>query len=142
MISQKTGEDPVFFLFLLFLQSWDDASDPRGQTGTRILSDLGPGVTRLCALQPIRVRSLAILIDHDLDDVAALQGAVERGELIIHFGGRAGVADIGMDGIGEIDRRGIFRQVDDIAFGGEDEDAVLEDIDLHLFERTDILLFV
>ena len=40
------------------------------------------------------------------------------------------MSDFAVDGIGEIDRRGIFGKFDDITFRSEGEDMVLEELDL------------
>ena len=40
-----------------------------------------------------------------------------------------------MDFVSKIDRCGVFRQIDNIALGGEDEDAIVEDIQLHFIDE-------
>ncbi len=55
---------------------------------------------------------------------------VERDQAPVDPGADAGVADLGVDGVGEVDRRGVDRQRDDLALRGEDEDLVLLEVDL------------
>ncbi len=40
------------------------------------------------------------------------------------------MADLGVDGVGEVDRRGAVGEGDDLALGGEHEDLVLVEVDL------------
>ena len=48
---------------------------------------------------------------------------------MVDAAGDAAVADIGMDRIGEVDRRTASRKTLDVALGCEDEDLVFEQVD-------------
>ncbi len=71
----------------------------------------------------------------DLDDVAVLELVVERHEPVVDLRADAAVADVGVDAVGEVERRGARRQFLDVAFRREDEDLVLEDVELHALDE-------
>ena len=71
--------------------------------------------------------------DFDLVAIGKLTG--ERHVPAVHDGADRSVADIGMDGIGEIDRRGTARQRDEAALRGEAEDLILEQFELGVLEE-------
>src|SRR5690348_11861374 len=56
---------------------------------------------------------------NDVDLVAIGEWRAQRREAAVDLGADAGVADHGMDGIGEVDRRGAARQRDQVALGRE-----------------------
>ena len=60
---------------------------------------------------------------------------VERHEPAVHLGADAGVADLGVDRVGEVDRRGAAGQGDDPALRREDVDLVLLEVDLQHVEE-------
>ncbi len=91
---------------------------------------------------PVHVRALAGLVDEDLDHVPVAERVLEGDAFLVDLGGDGGVADVRMDGVGKVDAGAVFRQVDDIALRGENEDAVAEDVDLEVFEGADVFLFV
>src|SRR3546814_15638532 len=62
--------------------------------------------------QPVATR-LGHLAGEDLDPVAALQPVVERPDPAVDLGTAAAMADVGIHVIGEVQRRGAARQVDD-----------------------------
>ncbi len=72
----------------------------------------------------------------DLDLVAVLQFGHQRHDAAVDLGADAGVADIGVDGIGEIDRRRAARQRDQPALRREAEDLVLEQLELGVLEEV------
>ena len=59
--------------------------------------------------QPV-LAGLVAGLGHDLHDVAVAQRRAQRHDAAVHLGAHAGVADIGVDGVGEIDGRGVARQ--------------------------------
>ena len=71
----------------------------------------------------------------DLDLVAVRELRAQRHEAAVDLGADAGVADLGMDGIGEVDRRRAARQRDQIALGREAEHLVLEHLELGVLEE-------
>ena len=72
----------------------------------------------------------------DLDLVAVLQFGHQRHDAAVDLGADALVADIGVHGIGEVDRRGAARQRDQPALRREAEDLVLEQLELGVFEEV------
>ncbi len=71
----------------------------------------------------------------DLDDVAVLEPVVEGHEPVVYLGADAAVADVGVDSVGEVERRCAGRQVLDLALRREHEDLVLEDIELDALDE-------
>ena len=95
------------------------------------LADLVAGAGRLDDLQPVARRAGALhLRREDLARVAGLEGLVERHEAPVDPRADAGVAHLGVHGVGEVDRRGTNRQRDDPPLRREDEDLVLLEIGL------------
>ena len=75
----------------------------------------------------------------DLDSLAAGQRLRQRIWLTIDARADAGMADIGMHRVGEVDRRGTGGQLDDAAFRGENVNLIREQIGfdaLDKFKRT------
>ena len=66
----------------------------------------------------------------DLHDLAVLELVVERHHAAVDLGADAVVTDLGVDAIGEVDRRRVRGQVEHIALGREHVDLVLEQVDL------------
>ena len=70
-----------------------------------------------------------------LDDVAGPQLVVQRHDLAVDLGADAAVADVGVDLVGEVQRRRAGGQRLDLALGGEHEDLVLEQVDLEVLHE-------
>ena len=90
----------------------------------QIAADFRPRASRHDEALPERRRRLLLRAD-DLDLIAILQRRVQRRMDAVDLGADRGVADIGVDEIGEIDRRGAARQRDQHALGREAEHLVL-----------------
>ena len=73
--------------------------------------------------QPVLARLVAGL-RHDLDDVAVAQRGAQRHDAAVHLGADAGAAHIGVNGVGEIDGRGVARQHDHLAARREGVDLL------------------
>ena len=54
--------------------------------------------------------------------------------MVVDAGGDAGVADVGVNGVGEINDGGAFGKVNDVAFWGEDKNAIGKNVDFHRFK--------
>src|SRR5207302_9097776 len=67
----------------------------------------------------------------DLDDVALAQRVAERHELAVHLRTDAALADLRVDRVGEVDRRGAFRERLHVPLEREDIHLVREQIDPH-----------
>lgn len=74
---------------------------------------------------------LLVLVDDDLDPIPVLQFAVERHDPTVHFGDCKVIPEVRVNRVGEIDRGGPLREIDDISFRGKDEDSVIEESELH-----------
>ena len=83
---------------------------------------------------PGRRRGLRLRGD-DVDLIAVLQPGAQRQQAAVDLGADAGIADLGMDGIGEIDRGRAARQGDQIALWREGENLVLEHLELGVLEK-------
>ena len=76
-----------------------------------------------------------VLVADDLDFVARAQLGHQRHDGAVDLGADAGVADVGVQRIGEVDRRRAARQRDQPAARGEAEHLVLEQLELGVFEE-------
>src|SRR5205085_11503353 len=99
-----------------------------------VVANLGAGAGRADEIEPVLARLLVGARQH-LDDVAVPQLVAERLDLAVDP--RAGdvIAQLGVDLVGEVDRRRAAREDTDVALGREDVDLVLEEIDLHALEE-------
>ena len=85
--------------------------------------DLVAGPRALDEGQPVAARPGTLRLGgEDLDDVAVVEGALQRDQPAVDPGADAAVADLGVHGVGEVDRGRAGRQGDDVALGGEDVD--------------------
>ena len=80
----------------------------------QVVPDLGARAAGAHEVEPGRVRARVRRAD-DLDHVAALQLGAQRHRLAVDVGGDAVVADVGVDRVGEVDRRRAARQREDLA---------------------------
>ena len=80
----------------------------------------------------------------DLDDVAVAQAGAERHHLAVHPRADALVADVGVDGVGEVHRRRVARERLHLALRREDVDLFGVELDLEVLEEflriADLLL--
>ena len=90
--------------------------------------DLVARAGRLDHREPVARRAALALGGEDLDDVARLQLVVQRHDLAVDLGADAAVADVGVDLVGEVQRRGAGGERLDLALGREDEDLVLDEL--------------
>ena len=86
-------------------------------------------------VQPVARRAVLALGRDDLDDVAVLEPVVERDEPVVDLRADRAVADVGVDAVGEVERRRAGRQVLDVALRREHEDLVLEDVELDALDE-------
>src|SRR3954469_7727638 len=100
--------------------------DKAADAGARLAGDDKP--------LPGRRRGLRLRGD-DLNLIAVLQLRAQRQQAAVDLGADAGIADLGMHCIGEIDRGGTARQRDQIAFRREGEDLILEHFELGVLEE-------
>ena len=75
----------------------------------------------------------------DFDDLAILDVVIERDDTAIGLGSGCGIADLAMDGVGEVDGRRFFRELDDVTFRGEGEDVVFEEFDFETFHELGVV---
>ena len=81
-----------------------------------------------------RRRGLRLRCD-DLDLVAVDKLRGQRRDLAVDLAADRGIADVGVDRIGEIDRRRLARQRDQLALWGETEHLVVEQFELGVLEE-------
>ena len=62
-------------------------------------------------------------------------GGAQRLQLAVDLHPDGGVADVGVDGVGEVQRHGAARQADQLALGREDEDLVEEHLELGVLDQ-------
>ena len=98
------------------------------------MPDLAPRPRGHDKIQPGRVRAAAGGRD-DLNPLAVLKPGVERRELVVEPHPHALVADVAVNGVGEVHGGGALRQFHDPAFGGEGIDLVREQVDLDVFKE-------
>ena len=83
-------------------------------------------------------------VGDDLDDVAVAQARAQRHHLAVDARADALVADVGVDGVGEIDRRRAARKRLDLPLRGEDVDLFRIEIDFQVLDElvriADLLL--
>jgi hypothetical protein len=80
---------------------------------------------------------------HDLHGVAAFQGIAKRNQLAVHLGAHAAVAELRVDGVGEIDGCCPLGQFPHVAVRREDVHLVREKVDLEdLHELLVVLEFL
>ncbi len=91
--------------------------------------DLLPRARRLGELQPVAA-GIVPGLGKDLDDVARAQLVAQRNDAAVDLGADAGVSDLGVHGVGKIDRRGVARQHHDPALGREGVHLFRIEIDL------------
>ena len=99
------------------------------------LADLLPGVGGADQVHPVARRTVLALGGHDLDDVAVLEPVVQGDQPVVDLGADRAVADVGVDPVREVERRGTRRQVLDVAARGEHEDLILEDVELDALDE-------
>src|SRR6478735_3568621 len=109
--------------------------------GAHVAADAGAGAGRDAEVQPVFAR-LLVLRGHDFDHVAALQLVAERHDLAVGARARTVLADLRVNGVRKIDRRGAAGQHAQIALGGEDVDLVREEVDFHALQELDRILEV
>ena len=85
-------------------------------------------------VQPVAARLVARR-RHDLDDVAVAQPRAQRHHLAVDARADALVADVGVDGVGEVDRRRAARQRLDLALRREDVDLLRIQLDLQVLQE-------
>src|ERR1035438_3697202 len=73
---------------------------------------------------------LGALLGDDFDDVAIAQLVFQWHHAGVDFGAGAAMADVGMNGVGEVDRSGLARQHHDLPFGREAVDLLGVQVDL------------
>src|SRR5204863_6129729 len=99
------------------------------------LLDLVARARRLDQRQPVARRAALALAGEDLDDVAALELVVERDDLAVDARADAAMADLRVDLVGEVERRGPGRERLDLALRREDEDLLVEQVDLEVLHE-------
>ena len=137
---QRPGQIIVgILMFAALAQALDDAAAEFGVLGAHRVAGgaphRGPRLAGGDEGFPGGRRRRLGLGGDDLDFVAVLQFGGERRDLAVDLAADGVVADVGMHRIGEIDRRRLARQRDQLALGRETEHLVLEQLQLGMFEK-------
>ncbi len=98
------------------------------------MADMRTGFAGDDEIKPCRVWPRARCGD-DLHRRATFQRLRQRRQATVDAAGYAGVADIGMHRIGEVDGGRTLGHLHDAALGGEDVDLVGEQVDLHALDE-------
>ena len=93
----------------------------------KICPDLVSGLIRFDDLEPV-FRRAGALLSLDLHDVTGMQFRIQRHHGVVYNRPDHGVADIGMDTVGKVNRRRAAGQIDNPAFRSHHIDVGLEDI--------------
>ena len=83
--------------------------------------------------EPRFVRGL-VFAGEDFYDVALFEAAGEVAHFAVDFDADDVAADFAVEAEGEVEGEGAFGEVDDVAFGGVDEDFVGEEVEAEFFE--------
>src|SRR5208337_3934669 len=109
--------DAVFARFF-FDQLASDFNGALALVDIEPVLDLVAGARGLDDGEPVAAGLVSGLGD-DFDDVAGMELVAQRNHASVDLGAGATVADFGVDGIGEVDGRGLARQHQDLALGRE-----------------------
>ncbi len=82
-------------------------------------------------VEPVAARPLLRLAGANLHHIAALQGIIERHQLLVHGSAHAVMADIGVNTVSEINGGCASRELYHIACRSEDVYVVLQNVRLH-----------
>src|SRR5580658_4554684 len=115
--AQLHAQSPGFLLQILLA----DLDGLQPLAGVDDVLDLVAGLGGLDQRQPILAGQVAGL-GHNLDDVAIAQRIAQRHDTAVDLGAHAGLADIGVNGVSEIDGGGVARQHDHFTARGESVD--------------------
>src|SRR4051794_24103943 len=85
--------------------------------------------------EPVARRAALALGRQDLDDVARLQRVVQRDDLAVDLRAHAAVAELGVDLVGEVERRRAGGERLHLTLRGEDEDLLVEEVDLQVLHE-------
>ena len=136
MTSASSGEPVIFcagrpcFVQVLLQQLAAGVLGVLARLGLEPLLDLVARAGGLDHGEPVARRAALALGGQHLDDVAGLQLVVQRHDLAVDLRADAAVADLGVDLVGEVQRRRARGERLDLALGREDEDLLLEQVDL------------
>ena len=99
-----------------------------------VMADAGAGLGGDHEVEPGGIGAGGGRNDH-LDGLTGGQRRTQRHQSPVHLGAHAGIADIGVDGVGEVHGGGAARQIDDLAARSEHVDLVGEQIHLDAFQE-------
>ena len=101
---------------------------------TQVTANGGAGLARNGQARPVRGH-IGLGAPNDVHHVAIAQDGPQRPQLAVDLHPHGGVADIGVQGIGEIKRHGPARQIDQPALGREDEGLIQEQVELRVLHQ-------
>ena len=118
----------------MFDQAMTNGDELAPLSRTREAADGGAGATRDGQAFPVRLRSGARAAQ-DFNRIAVFEDGTQRALLPVDTRANSRIADLRVDGIGEIERRCAGRQTNQLAFRGEHENAVAIHLQLGVFEE-------
>src|SRR6266581_3255332 len=87
--------------------------------------------------QPVPRRTgVGCLGGEDLDRLAVLERVLQRHQPLVDARAHAAVADLGVHGVGEVDRGRARRELEDVPLGGEDEHLVDVEVGLEVVDEV------
>ena len=87
-------------------------------------------------IQPCRI-GLGVFGSDDFNGIAGFEFGAQGHHGVVDARGDGFVADVGVNGVGEVYGRRSFRQGKDFAFGRQDIDFVGEQVDFDVFQKFD-----
>ena len=110
------------------------------EEGIELAKQLSASVFAENFVKPAWVR-LLVFGSYNFDDIALLEFGAEADHFAIHDGASAGSANVAMETIGEIERHGTFRQVDNVTLWRIDENLIGKEVKTKLFGVDFFALF-
>ena len=86
--------------------------------------------------EPGAIWSLSVLVGDNLHNIAIVQLIIKRHYFIVDAGASALIAQRRVDMVGEINGSGFVGQVNDVALGSENENAIFENINFGAFQKS------
>ena len=103
-----------------------------GQDGVELTAQLAAGVSAENFVEPAGI-GFRIFGCNNLDDIALLEFGFEVDHFAVNDGASTLGADFTVQTIGKIKRHGTFGEVNDVAFGGINEDFIGKEVEFELF---------
>ena len=110
------------------------------EEGIELAKQLSASVFAENLVKPARVR-LLVFGSNNFDDIALLEFGAEADHFAIYNCAGTGGANVAMETIGEIERHGTFRQVDNVTLWRIDENLIGKEVKAEFFSVDFFALF-